>query len=325
MTAGSTPATPEATTRASGSAPSRSAPASDASTRQAAPSLRVEALPAVTVPPFRKAGRSRARALERGVGSRPLVGFDQHRVAAVGLGRDDRHQLLGEASGGGGVDGALVAAKRELVLSIASDRIALGDVLGRLAHRLGRVALGHRGVDQPPPERRVVHRLRASRQARLGLGHHPRRAAHRLRAAGQVELTLAEAKRPGGAVDCLEPRGAEPVHGHARDLDRKACEQRRHPRDVAVVLAGLVGGAPVDVGDALGVEPGALERGADRVGGEIVGANSRERAAVAAHRRADGVENQRLAHRPRSCHHPADVAATRGSDARPAMRCRGTG
>ena len=49
---------PIETTRASGSRPSSAAVSSLAITRQAAPSLRVEALPAVTVPPSRKTGFS---------------------------------------------------------------------------------------------------------------------------------------------------------------------------------------------------------------------------------------------------------------------------
>ena len=60
MYAGSTPAAPVETTRASGSRPSCRAPSSVVTTRQAAPSLICEELPAVTVPPSRKTGRSLA-------------------------------------------------------------------------------------------------------------------------------------------------------------------------------------------------------------------------------------------------------------------------
>src|SRR5680860_191785 len=62
MMAGSTPTTPEATTRAIGSSPSRSQAALEATSSAAAPSLRLEALPAVTVPPLRNTGRSEASA-----------------------------------------------------------------------------------------------------------------------------------------------------------------------------------------------------------------------------------------------------------------------
>ena len=209
--------------RASGSAPSSAALRSEASTRQAAPSLRVEALPAVTLPPSRNAGRRLGELLERGVGARALVGFDQRRSCGRSARRLDRDELLGEAALGlRRATARWWLRERERVLVLARDRVALGDVLGGLAHRLGRVALRHPRVDQPPAERRVVHRLLAAGQAGLGLRHHPGGAAHRLRAAGEIEVALAEPQRPRGLVDGLEPGGAEAVDGHPGDLDRQA-------------------------------------------------------------------------------------------------------
>ncbi len=79
-------------------------------------------------------------------------------------------------------------------------------------------------------------------------------------------------------------------------LSGRPGEQRRHPRHVAVVLARLVGGAEVDVGDPLGVDAGALDHGGDRVRCEVVGADAREGAAVAAHRRANRVDYIGLGH-----------------------------
>ena len=164
---------------------------------QAAPSLRVEALPAVTVPPSRKTGRSFAIRLQRGVGARPLVGVDDDGLARPSAPRSATISSAKAPRLGGG-DRALVAAQREGVLVLAGDAVALGDVLAGLAHRLGRDAeLGHPRVDQPPAERRVVHRLLAARQSPLGLGDHPGRPAHRLDPAAEVEVALAE----------LRPRG----------------------------------------------------------------------------------------------------------------------
>src|ERR1043165_9737852 len=49
-------------------------------------------------------------------------------------------------------------------------------------------------------------------------------------------------------------------------------EQHRHPADVPVVLARLVGAAPRDVADRGGVEAGCLRQHTpDRDGGEVVG------------------------------------------------------
>ena len=62
--------------------------------------------------------------------------------------------------------------------------------------------------------------------------------------------------------------------------DREARQQRGHARDVAVVLAGLVGGAEVDILDQCGVDAGSRHDGLDDVGGKIVGANRRQCARV---------------------------------------------
>ena len=292
MYAGSTPATPIETIRARGRAPIDSAR-----------SLRGEHQAGGAVVEGRGvAGRHRAalaerrpqprQLLERGVGARALVGGDHDRVAAVCRRRLHRHQLVGEPPLGARGDRAGVALEREAILLVARDPVALGDVLGRLAHRLGRVALRHPRVDQAPPERRVVHRLRPARQPGLRLRHHPRGAAHGLRAAGQVEVALAEAQGARGLVDRLQARGAEPVHGYPRDLRRQAGQKRRHPGGVAVVLARLVGGAQVDVADRRRVDAGSLHRLREHVRGEVVRPHPGERPAVTAHRRANGVDDQ---------------------------------
>ena len=78
----------------------------------------------------------------------------------------------------------------------------------------------------------------------------------------------------------------------------KSGEEQRHPGDVAVVLAGLVGAAEDDVLDERRVDAGAVDDRAQDGGGEIVRPDARERAAVAADRRADGLDDPGLAERP---------------------------
>ena len=85
----------------------------------------------------------------------------------------------------------------------------------------------------------------------------------------------------------------------AGDRVRQPREQRTHARDVAVVLACLVGAAEVDVLDRGAVDPGALDRSRDRDSGEVVRPHSRERAAVPPDRRPDRGENDRAWHGPR--------------------------
>src|SRR5205823_14747987 len=59
-----------------------------------------------------------------------------------------------------------------------------------------------------------------------------------------------------------------------------------YPRDVAVVLPGLVGGAEPDVLDLLRRHTRPRHRLANHERGEVVGAHARQRAAIAADRGA---------------------------------------
>ncbi len=81
------------------------------------------------------------------------------------------------------------------------------------------------------------------------------------------------------------------VHGQAR-------EERRHARHVAVLLAGTVGVAEHDVVDEGRVDAAARDRLADDEGGQVVGPDGAERAAVPADGRAHGADDPGLAERP---------------------------
>src|SRR5690606_24802594 len=92
-------------------------------------------------------------------------------------------------------------------------------------------------------------------------------------------------------------RSAQAVEGDPAGPVGKAGEQRRHPGEVAIVLAGLVGAAEDDVVELVPVDSGiALDQGGDRDGREIVGADMGKRSAVAADRRADGVADEGFGH-----------------------------
>ena len=75
----------------------------------------------------------------------------------------------------------------------------------------------------------------------------------------------------------------------------KSGQEQRHPRDVAVVLAGLVGAAEDDVLDEAGIEPGPVDDRAQHGRGEVVRPNGCQGAAVAADRRPDGLDDPGLA------------------------------
>ena len=152
---------------------------------------------------------------------------------------------------------------------------------------------------------------------RLGLELDVRRARHRFDAAADEHVAVADGDRVGRRVDRLEPRPAQPVDGLAADLDREVGEQQRHPGDVAVVLAGLVRAAEDDVLDERRVEAGAIDDRAQDGGGEIVRPDARERAPVAADRRADGLDDPGLAER--TVGRAAHAAIVRAAARRPAI------
>ena len=117
-------------------------------------------------------------------------------------------------------------------------------------------------------------------------------------AAGNRKLGLA---RPNGAArstDRIEAGGAEPVQRLAWNRVRKPGKQQRHARDVAVVLAGLVGAAEEDFVHLRPVELGVLgHQRLDRRGGQIVGAHLGERAAETADRGPHGIADKDVTHR----------------------------
>jgi hypothetical protein len=70
-----------------------------------------------------------------------------------------------------------------------------------------------------------------------------------------------------------------------------------HAGEVAIVLAGLIGAAEDDVVHLVPVHFAvAVRQRLDRDGGEIVGADISERAAITADRRAHGVADEGLGH-----------------------------
>src|SRR5262249_27414032 len=121
-------------------------------------------------------------------------------------------------------------------------------------------------------------------------------ARHRLDAAGDGEIDLAAFDRARGVADRVETGGAEAVDGEAGDGIGKSGNQQGHARDVAVVLAGLIGAAKHDLVDRRPIDVGmALEKRLDRHGGKVIGAHLGERAAVAADRRAHRIAEEDVA------------------------------
>ena len=214
----------------------------------------------------------------------------------VALQAVDRDELVGEAAGVVRSRPAPLRLEREGVLVLARDAPALGDVLARLAHRLEREHLLEPGIGEAPAEGRVVDDLVAAREGAVGLRHHERGSAHRLDAAGDEEVAVSRCYGVRRGDDGGQARRAEPVHGHSGDRVRQSREQRRHPRDVPVVLAGLVRAAEPHILDRVGGNAGALDRSGDRRRGEIVRPHACECAAVASDRSADRREDDGARH-----------------------------
>ena len=188
---------------------------------------------------------------------------------------------------------ALLRAKRESVLVLARHAPALGDVLPRLTHRLEREELGKSRVREAPPELRVVF---GRVVADVGPRVHERRAAHRLDAAGDEEVAVTGSDRVRRRDHRGQSRSAKTIHRHPGDGLRQAREQDRHARDVAVVLARLVGGAEVDVLDLRRVHSRARNRLGDHRRGEIVRPDVSQSTAPAPDRRAHSGEDDGAAH-----------------------------
>ena len=207
----------------------------------------------------------------------------------------DRDDLVVEPAGLDRGDRPPLALERERVLALAVDAVALGDVLRGLAHRVRVVHLGELRVEEAPAERRVLELARAAVPGAGRLGHHVRRPGHRFHAAADEHVAVADGDRVRGRVDRLQPGPAQPIDGQPADLDREAGQQHGHPRHVAVVLARLVRAAEDHVLDQRRVDAGAVDDGPQHERGEVVRADARERPAVAADRRPDGLDDPGLA------------------------------
>ena len=235
MTRGSTPATALPTNAPSGSTPSSRARSSLAITSAAAPSLIPLELPAVTVPPSRNAGLSAASfsTLVSGRGCSSRV------TSPTGTSSSSKRPAVVRRRP------ALLRLERERVLLLARDAVALGHVLARLAHRLEREHRLQPRVGEAPAERRVADGLVAARERRAP-------ACAITSGARDIDSTPPATNRsPSPATTAWHAptrprRGPDAQSRFTRDAGdrlRQAREQRGHARDVAVVLARLVGGS----------------------------------------------------------------------------------
>jgi hypothetical protein len=131
----------------------------------------------------------------------------------------------------------------------------------------------------------------------LGLGHGVGGAAHGLNAAGDVDVALAGLDGARGLVDGVQARRAQPVEGHAGHMLGETGQQHGHARHVAVVLAGLVGAAQVDLLHQGRVETGSLNNSLEGNRGQVVRPHRSQHAAVAAHGSTNRIDDHCVGHK----------------------------
>ena len=229
------------------------------------------------------AGKRRLQAgqpFERGL--RPRVFLAIEREAAVFA--VDRHEALVEMAALDGGRRPLLAFEAELI-----------DILPRDAfqrrHRVGADAL---------------MRLRMpGAQAKIAVVHHERPLAatafhrHHLGAAGDHEILGARHDRVGRHVDAGDAGTAEPVQRHRAGAHVIAGIERRHPAEIAALLAALRTGTPDDVVDISGIDAGAIGQRAQYRCAELLRMDARQGALAGladAPRRPACVDDQRVNH-----------------------------
>ncbi len=194
-----------------------------------------------------------------------------------------------------------MAAEGELVLSVAPDVVLGGNDLGGHSQGDRRVELPHPRIDQPPSEHGVGGFGEAGGECPVTFHHHVRRPGHRLRAAGDRHLSPTGGKGVGAGDHRLHPGPAEAVDGGPGDLDGETGEETRHPGHISIVLACLVGGAPVDVLDGHRIQ--VRVRGQEAPDGmcrEVVGSDMGQLPPELAHRSPTCVDDEDLSAHSRS-------------------------
>ena len=185
--------------------------------------------------------------LEAGVGSRPLVGGE---LTVPTGGRSRRRSVRSRSpSTARWCDRSANASS-----SVAGQAPALGDLLGGLRHRQGRVARRSAGWGTASRSR--------CRRSRPGLAH--ARAGfsvtHGARVIDSTPPATTRSASPAAisaraVATAVRPEAHNRLTVNPGTTVRQASEERRHPCDVAVVLAGLVGRAEDDLVDVGRVHP----------------------------------------------------------------------
>ena len=196
-----------------------------------------------------------------------------HNRIALTLGNRHRHNLLRQTArrlgrcrlGLAGVGKGILIHPRNLEF--------IRDVLSGFRHGIDAVLRLHRAVYKPPADGGVID-FSLARKRGVGLWHHHGRARHAFHTARNDDAHFTRAYGPRRGDDRIHARPAQTVHGRSRNRGRQPRQQRRHARDVAIILTRLIGAAVDDFVNHRGVQIGARDQLTDRDRAQIVSAHA---------------------------------------------------
>jgi len=120
---------------------------------------------------------------------------------------------------------------------------------------------------------------------------------HALDTAGDHQAGVAALDGAGGDAHGFHAGPAQTIHGGPGNLLRQASKKQCHARHVAVIFASLIGATVDDIFHGGPIDRRvALHQGMDGNGGEIVGADRRQGAAVKTEGSAKGIADESFIH-----------------------------
>ncbi|MCY1511484.1 hypothetical protein D9M68_459050 [compost metagenome] len=228
------------------------------------------------------------QAVGAGFRARMLITLHQQRRLLAPLRHLDGQQLPGEETRLLRLAVQGLAARGEGIRLLAADGQFTGDVVGRLRHGVRAEGHLHPRVGEACANGAVEDPEVAGPGA-FRLGHDKGRAAHAFRAAGNEQLALAAPDRACRIQHRRQPRAAQAVEGQAADCHGKPGEQRSMAGQVAAIFARLAGAAGDQVFVGLGGEGIARHQGTHHRRQQVIRADSRQGAGMAAEGRAQAV------------------------------------
>ncbi|EAZ58424.1 hypothetical protein PA2G_01665 [Pseudomonas aeruginosa 2192] len=209
-----------------------------------------------------------------------------HQALGLAGGNRQRHDLGLEAPVAHGLLRAGQRGHGELVLCFAGEAVGLGTVLGEGAHQAALVV----GVFEAVEEHVVEHLAVAHAVAATGALQQVGRVGHAFHAPGQRDPGAAGEQRVMGEHQRLHARAAHLVQRRARRAARQSGAKHRLARR-RLALAGGEHAAEHGLVHFVGLQARPLHRGAHRRGTEGSGVDVLEVAEEAAHRGADGADD----------------------------------